>query len=515
LALACVNLASLLVVRSIAREKEIAVRLSLGATRSRLSRQFLTETFLLAALGGTCGLLLAPWAAGLLVASHPDPLGIDTSLDIRAFMFGLATSVLTGLLVGLSPIVASRRVGLAQAGSAPSAGRGTHRRLNAHDVIVTCQIAMSLAMLISAALLVQSLRNLSAVEVGVRADDLLLIAVDPRAAGYDGQRVAGFWRDTLARVSQIHGVEGVSVARTVPLAPGRQRQPLIHPTSGERIEIDINAVGPGYFRTLGIPLLGGQEFDERDGETSRPVVIVNERLAQLFWPGEDPIGKRLQTGRRPGSPAPEVVGVVKDVRYRNLRDEAGPMFYVPVFQSTSTDAMTLHVRTASDPGVLAGTIRREMQSLDANVPLYGIRTLEDQLSAPLAQPRQAAALSSGFGLLALVLSGIGVYGVTALAVRRQTRDIGIRMALGAQPRQIVRLMGRRGLTLVVAGLGLGLAGSFGVTQIAGAFLYGIAPSDTTTFARMAVLLAVVSAAAVYIPARAATRLDAVAAIRDD
>jgi predicted permease len=513
LVLACVNLASLLAVRSVAREKEIAVRLSLGATRSRLTRQFLTETLLLAALGGTGGLLIAPWAAGLLVASHPDRLGIDPSLDMRAFMFGFTTSVLTGMFVGLAPTIASRRVGLAQAGSSSSAARGTHRRLPVHDIIVTGQIAMSLAMLISAALLVQSLRNLSAVDVGVRADDLLLISVDPRSAGYDGQRAGDFWRDTLDRVRQIRGVDGVSLARTVPLAPGRQRQPLLHPTSGERIEIDINVVGPGYFRTLGIPLVRGHEFDERDGKTSRPVVIINERLAQLFWPGEDPIGKGLRTGRRPGSLAPEVVGVVKDVRYRNLRDDAVPMFYVPVFQTTSTDPMTLHVRAASDPGALAGTIRREMQSLDANVPLFGISTLEDQLNAPLAQPRQAAVLSGGFGILALVLSGIGVYGVTALAVGRQTRDIGIRMALGAQPRQIVRVVGRRGLAIVITGLGLGVLGSFGFTRLAGAMLYGIAARDTATFAGMAALLAVVSLTAIYIPARAATRLDAIGAIR--
>ena len=512
LVLASVNLASLLVVRSIAREREIAVRLALGAGRSRLARQFLTETLLLTALGGTAGLLLAPWAAGLLVASQGDRLGIDPSLDMRVLFFGLAISTLTGLCVGLAPIAAARRVDLARAFGASSAvTRGTHGRLSVHDVIVTGQTALSLAMLISAALLVQSLRNLNSVDLGFQADDLLLISIDPRAAGYEGPRLEGFWRDTLDRVSRIGGVHSVSVARTVPLAPGRQRQPVLNPASGERSEIDMNVVGPSYFRMLGIPLLRGREFGDHDGKASRPVVIVNERMAQSFWPEGDPIGKGFRTGR--SNPMLEVVGVVKDVRYRDLRDAAGPMFYVPVFQTTSSDAMTLHVRAEADSRELAGTIRGEMQVLEPNLPLFAMGTLEDQLHAFLAQSRQAAFLTGGFGILALLLSGIGVYGVTALAISRQTRAIGIRMALGAQPRQIVGMLGRRGFVVIVTGLMLGLLGSLAFTRVAGALLFGVTTSDGATFVVMSALLAAVSLTAIYVPARAATRLNAVAAIR--
>jgi predicted permease len=513
LVLACVNVGSLLAVRSAAREKEIAVRLALGARRSRLTRQFLTETLVLAALGGTAGLLVAPWAARLLIASQPYRLGIDASLDMRVFLFGLAVSVLTGLFVGQAPILASRRVGLTQTfGSATAITPDTSRRLTVHDLIVTFQIAMSLAMLISAALLMQSLQSLKSVDPGFRSDDLLLMSVDPKAAGYDGNRVEGFWRDTLERVSQVPGVQSVSLAGTVPLAPGRQRQPWLNPTSGEKIEIDTNFVGPRYFRTLDIPLLRGREFDERDGKASRPVVIVNERLARLFWPEQDPIGKGARLPDS-GNPIAEVVGLVRDVKYRDLRGDTGPMFYRPVLQTRSTDAMKLHVRAAGDPGALFGAIRREMQSLDPNVPLFGITTLEDQLNASFAQTRQAAVLTGVFGILALLLSGIGVYGVTALAVTRRTRDIGIRMALGAQPRDIVRVIGQRGLTLVTAGLGLGLLGSFGFTQLAGTLLYGVKASDSATFAAMSALLAVVSLVAFSVPLRTATRLDAVAAIR--
>lgn len=512
LVLACVNVASLLAVRSAAREKEIAVRLALGARRSRLTRQFLTETLVLAAIGGTAGLLIAPWAARVLVASQPYGIDIDTSLDMRVFMFGLAVSVLTALSIAQAPILLSRKVGLTHAfGNAATAPAS--RRLTIHDLIVTFQIAASLAMLISAALLMQSLRSLQSVDPGFRADDLLLVSLDPKAAGYDGNRMEGFWRETLERVSQIRGVQVVSLAGTVPLAPGRQRQPWVNATTGEKLEIDTNFVGPRYFRTLDIPLVRGREFDERDGRTSRLVVIVNERLAAMFWPEQDPIGKGMNLPGRRDDRVAAVVGVVKDAKYRDLRGDTGPMIYRPALQTGSTDAMTLHVRAAGDPGDLAGAIRREMQSIDRSVPLSGITTLEDLLNASFAQTRQAAMLTGVFGILALLLSGIGVYGVTALAVTRRTRDIGIRMALGAQRRDIVRLIGQRGLTLVVAGLGLGVLGSFGFTRLAGSLLYGVTPGDSATFAGMSALLAVVSLIAFSVPVRTAISLDAAAAIR--
>jgi predicted permease len=515
LVLACVNVASLLAVRSTAREKEIAVRLALGAGRSRLTRQLLTETLVLAALGGTAGLLVAPWAARLLVASQPHLSGIDATLDMRVLAFGIAATVLTGLVVGQAPIVATSKVGLTQAFES-SSGRpaAKSRGFTLHDAIVTFQIATSLAMLISAALLVQSLRSLNSVDPGFRADDLLLVTLEPAVAGYEGARLEGFWRDTLGRVSQVGGVQSASLAKTVPLAPGRQRQPWLNPASGEKIEIDTNVVAPRYFRTLDIPLLRGREFDERDRKTSRPVLIVNERLARMFWPGQDPIGKGVRLPDS-GNPVAEVVGLVRDVKYRDLRGEFGPMFYRPLLQSRSTDAMTLHVRAASDPGALAGAIRREMQSLDPKVPLFQMTTVEDQLNASFAQTRQAAVLTGAFGIIALVLSGIGVYGVAALAVSRRTRDIGIRKALGAQPRHICNVIGRRGLLLVIAGLSLGLLASFAFTRVAGTLLFGVTAADTGTFAGMSALLGVVSLIAFYIPVRTALRLGTVTAIRHE
>ena len=513
LALACVNVASLLVVRSAGREKEIAVRLALGAGRATLIRQFLTETLVLAAIGGAAGLLVAPWAAGLLVASQPDVLDIDTHIDMRVFLFGLSAAVLTALLVGLAPVLTSSKIRIAQAFGQPAGTiRGTHRRLTLHDLIVTCQIAASLVMLIGAALFVQSLRNLRSIDPGFRADNLLLISVDPGAAGYDAVRRETYWRDTIDRLRQVHGVQSVSVAGTVPLAQGRQRQPVHNPSSGEVAEIDTNYIGPQYFRTLGIPVMRGREFGEQDAKTSRRVVIVNERLAQMLWPAQDAVGKGVRIGSR-DNPLSEVVAVVQDAKYRELRDEAVPMLYVPLLQITSSDVMTLHIRTAGNPMELIGPIRHEMRVLDASLPLAHVTTLDDRLNASFAQTRQAAALTSGFGVVALLLSGLGVYGVTALAVSRRTRDIGIRRALGASPRHIAGVIGRQGVMVAIVGIGLGVAGSFAFGRIAGALLYGIAATDRSTFAAMGALLAAVSLAAIVIPARAATRLDPIAAIR--
>ena len=518
LALACINVASLVAVRSAGRQREVAIRLALGARRSRLARQLLTEGVTLAAMGGAAGLLIAPWCARLLIVSQPGAPDIDTGLDGRTFLFTLVTATLTGLLVAQAPILAVRRVGIAQAFDRSFLGRVAWRRVGAHDVIVTLQIAMALAMLVSGALLVQSLRSLTSVNPGFRAGNLLLVSLDARAAGYDAARVDGLWRETLQHVRRVPGVQSVSLAGTVPLARGRQRQPWQHPTSGDTPEIDTNFVGSDYFRTLAIPLLRGREFDDRDDRTSRPVVIVNELLARLFWQGQDPIGKgvRLPGAARTNRGAiAEVVGVVSDVKYRDLRGDAEPMFYRPVLQTYSTDAMTLHVRAAGDPYALVGAIRAEVQGIDRDVPVFQISTLEEQLDVAYAQTRQAALLSGVFGAVALLLSAIGVYGVTALAVRRRTRDIGIRMALGARSRDVIRATGTRTLRLVMTGIGLGVLGSVAFARATAALLFGVTTADTVTFAAMAALLALVSLVAIAIPMRTATRLDAVAAIRHE
>jgi predicted permease len=524
--LACVNVANLFMLRSASREKEIAVRVALGAGPSRLTRQFLAETLVLATVAGVAALLAAPWAARLVVAAQPYAIDIDTSLNARIFIFALTVSALSAVVVALAPIFGSRSVGFSElVGNSSGPSSSSQRNPRLRDLVVTLQIAMSVAMLIIAGLLIQSLRGLKSIDPGFRADDLLLITMDPAAAGYDGERLQRFWRDATERVSQIRGVRSTSLAGTVPFATGRQRQPWINPTSGEVSEIDTNFVGPQYFRTLGVPLVGGREFTELDGKVSAPVIIINERLARMFWPQQDPVGMGLRLAspedlqrKGPlgpsGVPVPEVVGVVRDVKYRDLRGDSAPMVYKPLFQTSSSDAMALHVRAATDPSALVWTIRSEMQRLDANVPLFGISTLEDQLDGAFAQTRQAARLTGVFGILALLLSGLGVYGVTALAASRRTREVGVRIALGAQRRHIVALIGRRGLTLTLAGLSLGLLGAVGFAQLAQALLFGVtATTNGATYVSAAALVGLVSLLGCCIPLRAATRLDVAETIR--
>jgi predicted permease len=499
-------------VRSTSRHKEIAIRLALGIRRSRLRRQFLTEGLVLAGVAGLAAVLLAPLAAHTLVTAQGGALQIDTGLDARVLAFTAFVSLTAGCLVALPPMLASRGIKLLHTSehSWTTSPIGS-RRVPAHDVLVTLQIAMALSMLVTAALLVQSVQSLESIDPGFRADNVLLASLDPRARGFDANRIDGFWRATLEHVSRISGVESASLARTVPLGPGRQRQNWVNPGSGEKVNIDTNAVGPAYFRTLGITVLSGREFGHGDSHGSRPVVIVNERLAQMFWPQQDPIGKGIRLPDADKLVA-EVIGVVRDVKYRDLRGEAGPMFYRPVLQTRSSDAMTLHVRTKNDPAALVSAIRLAIQNLDRNVPLFQITTLEERLDASFAQTRQAALLTGVFGVLALLLSGVGVYGVTALAVSRRTHDIGIRMALGARRRHIIRMIGARAGALIAVGLAVGLIGSLVFTRMFGTLLHGVG-GNASTLLQMAALLGLLSLLASSIPVRAAIRVDAITAIR--
>jgi macrolide transport system ATP-binding/permease protein len=518
LLMACVNVASLLVVRSSAREKEMAVRLALGARRSRMIAQSVTETLVLAGIGGAAGVTIAPWVAGMLVASYPVRLGIETALDARVLLFGAFASVLTGLAVGLPSIVASRKIDFtsiaAPAMRTSSASATSRSSSSMHQMIVAIQIALSLVLLIGAGLFVQSLRGLSAIDPGFDMNGLLVMSVDPRGGGYSKPRIQAFWRDALARVRQAPGVEHASLARIVPLGQGRERRPLTDPSTGATIEIDANTIGSDYFRSLGVPLLRGRDFDDRDDRDARRVIIINERLASMFWPGQDPVGKGLRIDR-PGSPEAVVVGVASDVKYRDLREAALPMFYMPIAQSTTSDSMTLHVRTSGDPSARALIVRGELQALDGNLPLFEITTLAERIYASMAETRQAALVSGGFGLIALLLSALGVYGVTALAISRQTHAIGIRMALGAEPRHIMRVGGGRGLLLIVAGLVAGLAAAPTFTRLSRALLYGIDARDPATFGVMAGVLAVTSVIAIAVPIYTATRLDVLNALRSE
>jgi predicted permease len=516
LAVACSNVGNLLLARWADRAKEVSVRRALGAGPRRLTRQFMVESLVLSVLGGVAGLAIAAWTARLLVTFQSESAAVDTSLDLRVLAYAFAAWIIVGLMLSLVPILASRRVGLSQILNSYSGSHANRGGLRPRDALIVTQMTLSIIMLISTGLLLQSLRSLRSVDPGFRADDLLLVSVDPGSAGYNEHRVREFWEETIERVRAIPGAQAVTLARMAPLAPRRQRQPIwvdgFNMESQEFIEIDSNFVGPQYFRTLGIPLLQGRDLDERDRTTSPPVVVVNEAFAKMVWPNQNPVGKRMRVGR-PESPLREVVAVVKDGKYRSLRDEPAPMLYLPVLQTSSTDMMTIHVRSASDPEAMTAAVRNEIAAIDPNLPLFEVRTLEEQLQTSLSQTRQAAVLAGGFGLLALILSAIGVYGLTSFAVTTQTRDIGMRLALGASRSHIAWFVARRGLTLLAIGLTLGVMCSLAFTRIFGSLLYDIGVGDGFTFAAMTALLALVSVVAIFMPTRNALKLNPANAIR--
>jgi len=507
--LACSNVGNLVIARSESQAKETSIKIALGARRGRLALQFLVESLSLCAFGCAGALAMSSWAAAFISSFHSGRLqAIDTSVDLRIFGYAVGASLIAGILIGLAPTFRLR-----QAGTVPTAAP----RLPLRDGLIVAQLAIALVMLISSGLMLQSLGSLRSVNPGFRVDNLLLVSLDPASVGYEGARLRTFWTDLLQKVRALPGMRSATLARTAPLAPGRQRQHIsaegFTNAGGGEVEIDSNFVGPDYFRTLDIPMVRGRDFDENDRMDSPHVVIVNEGVANMVWPNQDPIGKRMRVGGS-NSPPVEVVGVVKDAKYRNLRDEPLPMVYRPVQQTASHDMMTLHMRFA-DPAGMAELVRQQIRSLDPMLSIFRVTTFEEQLDSSLGETRQAAAVSGGFGVLALILSAVGVYGLTAFVVSRRTREIGIRLALGASASHIAKSIARRGLVLLAAGVVAGLVGAYAVTRIFATLLFGVSSSDIFTFAGAAVLLALVSVAAMVVPVRMAIRLDPISAIRNE
>jgi len=506
---ACSNVGNLVIARSESRAKETSIKMALGARRSRLGQQFLIESLSLCAFGCVGAIAMSSWAAAVISSFHSGRLqAIDTSVDLRILGYAVGASLIAGILIGLAPIFRLR-----QAGAVPT----TAPRFPVRDGLIVAQLAIALVMLISSGLLLQSLGSLRSVNPGFRVDNLLLVSLDPASVGYEGVRLRTFWAEVLQRVRALPGIRSATLARTAPLAPGRQRQPIsaegFTNAGGGEVEIDSNFVGPDYFRTLDIPMVRGRDFDENDRMDSPHVVIVNEGVANKVWPSQDPIGKRMRVGGS-NSPLLEVVGVVKDAKYRNLREEPLPMVYRPVQQTGSHDMMTLHMRFA-DPAGMAELVREQIRALDPKLGVFRVTTFEEQLDSSLGETRQVAAVSGGFGVLALILAAVGVYGLTAFVVSRQTRDIGIRLALGASASHIAKSIARRGLTLLAAGVVVGLVGAYVLTRIFATLLFGVSSSDIFTFAGAAVVLTVVALAAMVVPVRMAIHLDPMSAIRSE
>ncbi|MCI0390039.1 MAG: ABC transporter permease [Acidobacteria bacterium] len=531
LVLACANVTNLLLARAAGRRKEIAVRLALGASRWQIIRQLLTESLLLACLGAGAGMMLAPWLYELLLAFQPsfviERSTLQGSLDARVLGFTALTAVLSGVLFGLVPAWQSARADLIPAlkDAEPSAAQG-ERRWNVRSALVVAQVALALVMLIGAGLLVRSLQRLFAIDPGFRAENLLIVPLDlPRAAYATARDEAGrravdesnnqYFAQLAERVKALPGVEAATTAALTPFSNIISKNGVViegwQPKPGENIAIDSNRVGPGYHEALGIPLAQGRGFSEQDNASAPRVVIINEAMARAYFPNQNPLGKRFSLG--PGRPWLEIIGVTRDHRLHNLTETAFPHFDLPAFQHPYGVFARLVVRTKNDPLSALPAVRKEALALNAQVEIEAPTTLFDQVKNSIAAARMASTLTTVFGLTALLLAGVGLYGVMSYAVSRRTREIGIRLALGAGRGDVLRLMLKQGVLLTGLGLALGLLAAVSLTRMIKTLLYGVGATDTLTFVGVVLLLAGVALLACWIPARRATKVDPMVALK--
>ena len=522
LLIACANIANLLLARANRRRKEIAIRLALGAHRSRLVRQLLTESVLLALVGGTMGLLLAYWLVDALAATTlPLPLPVDDNLalDARVLMFTTALALITGVLFGLIPAIQASRpdvVGVLKNETV----RGETRRgwaalLNMRHALLVGQVALSLISLIAAGLLVRSLRESQRTDTGFERRGVLVMTFNLGREGYTPDRGQVFYQQVAERVAGLPGVRHASVAQNPPFAGGFSRSVFLEgvdTTTRDRILVQVNSVSPGYFETVDIPIVRGRDFVTTDGPGAPLVVVINEVMAERFWPGADPIGKRFKFF---GDDAfTTVIGVARNAKYNGVVEDPIPYIYQPLRQNYSP-AATLHIRANGDAASLSAAIRREVQQIDPTISVFNIRTLEDQVAVSLAPLRTNVILLTTFGALALLLASIGLCGVASYSVTQRTREIGVRMALGARSSAVLGMVLGHGLLLVAAGIALGLGGALALTRaVPDGFLPNVSVTDPWTFAGTSALLACVALVATYFPARRATKIDPLLALKE-
>ena len=532
LLIACANVANLLLARAAARRKEIAVRLAMGASRSRLVRQLLTESVLLSLAGGVIGLLVALWTIDLLKTATPASgifsFTLDYGLDGRVLAFTFALSLATGVIFGLAPAMQASRPDLVPAlkdeASAAAQGR---KRFSLRNVLVVAQVALSLVLLIGTGLFLRSLSNAQGIDPGFNADKILNARININLLKYTKAQGREFYRQIVERVEALPGVESASLARIVPLSgSSRNLSFLIQgqegPDNVSRSEgggtdsenpyiVNTNVVGLKYFQTMGIPMSNGRDFTAKDDEGAPLTAIISESVARRYFSGQESLGQRVSFQGARG-PWCEIIGIVRDSKYRTLGENPRPVVYVPLAQNHET-GMALHVRTKGVPTSLAASVRREVQALDPNLPVTDLEPLSQVVAESLFAARMGATLLAIFGALALLLAAIGLYGVMSYSVSRRTREIGIRMALGAQTGSVLRLVLKEGLTLVGGGVLAGLIVSVAVTRLLASFLYGVSPLDAATFAAIPLVLGLVALLASYLPARRAAKVDPMVALR--
>jgi predicted permease len=533
LLIACANLANLLLVRGSGRNREIAIRLAIGASRPRIIGQLLVESLTLSALGGLAGLAFAFWAdQALLHAYLPSDSGgvrISSAPDLRILLFNAAVTILTGVIFGLVPALQTTKpniVGTLKDQAGAVVGGGHHRLRKA---LVIAQVTLSLLLLIAAGLFVRSLSNLRDLGPGFPVERLVGFEIDPSLNGYTPERMKVFYPQLLESLRSIPGVQSVGLASQRILEDNEWDSSMsvegfTPDKPDDHAEPYMNQISPNYFATLGVPILAGRDFTLNDNREIKhsadafgwvpATAMINEKFAKKYFAGRNPVGLHIGFGTDPGTPTDmEIVGVVKDIKYTNLRDEIPPQAYLPYLGSRYIGGMTIYVRTVADPNLLMPSIRSKVRDLDANLPVYALRTTEVQINNSLSTERMIASLSAVFGFLATLLAVIGLYGVMAYAVAQRIREVGIRMALGAARGNVIWMVMREVLLLVSIGVTAGVAASLALTRVVQSQLFGLTPHDPQTLVLASVALAMVACAAGYVPAFRASRLDPMAALR--
>ncbi len=532
LLIACANIANLLLARATGRQKEIAVRLAVGASRGRIIGQLLIETLALSTMGAAIGLALAFWADHTLVAmylpSDSGGLEISSAPDLRILLFTLAVTVVTGLAFGLAPALQTTKPDVGrtlkeQAGAVAGSTQGNLRR-----ALVVAQVALSLLLLIGAGLFLRTLDNLSNLGPGFPVQRLIGFEIDPTLAGYATDRMKIFYQHLQESLSSIPGVASAGLA-SMRILEGNEWDSSMTvegytAKAGENPEPFMNQVSPGYFVTMGIPIVAGRDFNANDNrevlrglekdDWTPTVVIINETFARKYFAGRNPIGYHLGFGSDPGTPTPmEVIGVVKDVKYTSVRDDIPEQAFIPYLGSHFVGGMTVYARTTAAPSAIMPLIRERVRDLDPNLPIYSMRTTEAQLANSLSNERMIASLSGVFGLLATLLAVIGLYGVMAYTVAQRTREIGIRMALGAETGRVLWLVMREVMALTAMGIAIGVPAALALIRVVKSQLYGVSAHDATTLVLATLCLVLVACAAGYVPALRASRIDPMRALR--
>jgi predicted permease len=526
LLIACANAANLFLARASERRREIAVRAALGAGRMRIVRQLLTESLLVSLLGGAAGLVLAYWAGNLLASirvASDLPLYFDFSIDYRVFGYALLVALLAGVVSGLAPGIHAARTNLVDSlkeGGRTGTGAGRHRL---RSLLVAGQVAVSLVLLVCTALFVQSMANVSEIDPGFQMKDRLMVTTDTDLRAYDEEKSQDFFRDLLDRVRTLPGVRSAAMARFVPIGFENAISQVYLEGEGEGLTEQeearhafFNMVSADYFSTLGIPVLEGRAINERDTDSSRKVAVINQKMAEAYWPDQQPMGKRFSM-EGPGGPFLEVVGIAKTGFYTIPGEPPIPFFYMPLTQEHASQR-TLFVHTEVEPTNLLPAVRAEIHSFDPDMPIFEVRTLESHVTEGKAEVlfKLPAKLVGAFALIGAVLAGLGLYGVIAYSVAQRTHEIGVRVALGASSAAITRLVLSKGIVMGAAGIGLGLLLSYGVTKTFANLLVGVSASDPTTYLVVSVTVLLVVLTACYIPARfRAARINPVTALREE